>query len=171
MIFRKEGFRCRVSGVRSFGLRVTSCEFDRQVIRTTISVVCFLTPETWNHSLYYELAEFLSFVRRETFRAAVRLWITPFFPALSNADWTVLIFADISSPDISPADDRTSLTIVLILVLTDLLRKRLNSFCRARFIADLWFANGGYSFPEIILNRISINKIKTCQENCTAFQK
>jgi hypothetical protein len=34
--------------------------------------------------------------------------------------------------------------------LTDLLRKCLNSFCRARLIADLWFANGGDSFFENI---------------------
>lgn len=76
-------------------------------------------------------------MRREIFRAAVRLWITPFFEALSIADWAALIFAEISAPDVSTADDRMSLTIVLILVLTDLLRRRLNSFCRARFIADL----------------------------------
>ena len=76
-------------------------------------------------------------MRREIFRAAVRLWITPFFEALSIADWTTLIFAEISAPDVSAAADRISLTIVLILVLTDLLRRRLNSFCRARFIADL----------------------------------
>jgi len=76
-------------------------------------------------------------VRREIFRAAVRLWITPFFEALSIADWAALSFAEISAPDVSAAADRMSLTIVLILVLTDLLRRRLNSFCRARFIADL----------------------------------
>ena len=75
-------------------------------------------------------------MRREIFRAAVRLWITPFFEALSIADWAALILAEISAPDVSAAD-RMSLTIVLILVLTDLLRRRLNSFCRARFIADL----------------------------------
>lgn len=85
----------------------------------------------------HERAELASFVRREIFRAAVRLWMTPFFEALSIADWAAMTFADISEPDVSPADDRTSLTIVLIPVLTDLLRKRFNSFCRARFIADL----------------------------------
>ena len=47
-----------------------------------------------------------------------------------------IILAAISWPDVADAT-RTSLTIVLILVLTDLLRKRLNSFCRARLIADL----------------------------------
>ena len=160
-----------MSGVSGCVLRVASLADRWSERRYLSSVFWHLKPDTWNHSLYYELAEFLSFVRRETFRAAVRLWITPFFAALSNADWTVLILADISSPVVSPADDRTSLTIDLILVLTDLLRKRLNSFCRARFIADLWFANGGYSFLEIIWNRININKIKTCQENCTAFPK
>jgi len=57
--------------------------------------------------------------------------------ALSIADWTVLILIGMSAPDVSPADDRTSLMIVLMLVLTDLFRKRLISFCRARFTADL----------------------------------
>jgi hypothetical protein len=57
--------------------------------------------------------------------------------ALSIADWTALILAGMSEPDVSPADDRTSLTFFLILVLTDLFRKRLISFCRARFTADL----------------------------------
>jgi hypothetical protein len=57
--------------------------------------------------------------------------------ALSIADWTVLILVGMSEPDVSPADDRTSLMIVLMLVLTDLFRKRLISFCRARFTADL----------------------------------
>jgi len=61
-----------------------------------------------------------------------------------------MILADISSLDLPAAADRMSLTIVLILVLTDLLRKCLNSFCRARLIADLWFANGGDSFFENI---------------------
>ena len=161
MIFKKRcqvsGVRCQVSGVSGCVLRVWQAGVQNDGICHLLSVIWHLKPDTRNHLLHYELAEFLSFVRRETFRAAVRLWITPFFAALSNADWTVLILADISSPEVSPADDRTSLTIDLILVLTDLLRKRLNSFCRARFIADLWFANAGYSFPEIIWNRISIN--------------
>ena len=52
-------------------------------------------------------------------------------------DWAAISFAFTSSPDVSPVEARTSLTILLTLVLVDLFRKRLISFWRARLIADL----------------------------------
>jgi len=52
-------------------------------------------------------------------------------------DWAAFKLTFFSSPDASPTEDRTSLTILLILVLVVLFRKRRNSFWRARLIADL----------------------------------
>ena len=55
----------------------------------------------------------------------------------SKSDWAAVNFAMTSSFDDSSTEARTSLTILLALVFTVLLRKRLSSFCRARFNADL----------------------------------
>lgn len=85
---------------------------------------------------YAEMA-LISFERREILRDAVFLCITPFFAALSIFDFAVSSFFIPASFDDSPATSRTSLTIFFTLVFTDLLRKRLSSFCRARFSADL----------------------------------
>ncbi len=63
--------------------------------------------------------------------------MTPFLEALSITDCAACKWVFPSSP----VEDRTVLTIDLILVLTALLRKRRNSFWRARLIADLWLAN------------------------------
>ncbi len=98
-------------------------------------------PEAENLCLdlirHYALAELASLVRRLIFRAAVRLLITPFFEALSMTDWAEFNLAFVASPDAFPTEDRKSLTILLILVLFALFRKRLISFCRARLTADL----------------------------------
>jgi hypothetical protein len=83
------------------------------------------------------LAELASFVRRLIFRAAARLWMTPFFEALSMTDWAVVNLTFVSSADASPTDDRISLTILLTLVFVALFRKRRISFWRARLTADL----------------------------------
>jgi len=79
----------------------------------------------------------ISFDRRDIFLAAVFLWITPFFAALSISDCAVLSFFEVISPESSFKDSRTSLVTFLILVFVDLFRMRLISFCVARFNADL----------------------------------
>jgi hypothetical protein len=78
-----------------------------------------------------------SLERREIFRDAVFLWITPFFTALSIIDFAVLSSLNAASSDFSLTARRTPLTMFFTLVFTDLLRMRLLSFWRARFIADL----------------------------------
>ena len=80
---------------------------------------------------------FTSLERREIFRDAAFLWITPFFAALSIIDFAILSSVSAASFDFSPMVSRTLLTIFFILVFVDLLRMRLFSFWRARFIADL----------------------------------
>ena len=80
---------------------------------------------------------FTSLERRETFRDAVFLWITPFFAALSMMDFALLSLASAASVEFSLTVCRTPLTIFFTLVLVDLLRMRLFSFWRARLIADL----------------------------------
>jgi hypothetical protein len=80
---------------------------------------------------------FTSLERREIFRDAVFLWITPFFAALSMMDFALLSSAIAASLEFSIAVDRTPLTMLFILVFVDLLRRRLFSFWRARLIADL----------------------------------
>jgi hypothetical protein len=52
-------------------------------------------------------------------------------------DWAVFNITFMPSLEASPAEVRTSLTILFTLVLVALLRKRLISFWRARLIADL----------------------------------
>jgi hypothetical protein len=64
---------------------------------------------------------FTSLERREIFRDAVFLWITPFFAALSIIDFAILSSSGAASLDFSLTVNRT----------------RLFSFWRARFIADL----------------------------------
>ncbi len=86
----------------------------------------------------------VSFARRATLRAAVRLCITPFLAALSMADWASLSCTSIASPLPSATAWRTFLTTLLTRVLTERLRKRRISFWRARLIADLWLANGQF---------------------------
>ena len=80
---------------------------------------------------------FTSLERREIFRDAVFLWITPFFAALSIMDFAILSSASAVSFDFSLTVCRTPLTIFFILVFEDLFRSRLFSFWRARLIADL----------------------------------
>lgn len=80
---------------------------------------------------------FTSLERREIFRDAVFLWITPFFAALSIIDFAISSSASAVSSDFSLTASRTLLTMFFILVFEDLLRRRLFSFWRARFIADL----------------------------------
>ena len=80
---------------------------------------------------------FTSLERREIFRDAAFLWITPFFSALSIVDFAILSSASAASLDFSLTVNRTLLTMFFILVFVDLLRMRLFSFWRARFIADL----------------------------------
>jgi hypothetical protein len=90
-------------------------------------------------TLYAGYAETLlmSFERREILREAVFLWITPFLAALSIFDFAVLSVFNPASFDDALASMRISLTIFFTLVFTDLLRRRLSSFCRARLSADL----------------------------------
>ena len=80
---------------------------------------------------------FTSLERREIFRDAVFLWITPFFAALSIIDFAILSSSGAASLDFSLTVNRTPLTMFFILVFVDLLRMRHFSFWRARFIADL----------------------------------
>lgn len=80
---------------------------------------------------------FTSLERREIFRDAVFLWITPFFDALLIIDFAVLSSLNAASFDFSFTASRTPLTMFFILVFVDLLRRRLFSFWRARFNADL----------------------------------
>lgn len=80
---------------------------------------------------------FTSLERREIFRDAVFLWITPFFAALSIIDFAVSSSLNVASFEFSFTASRTPLTIFFILVFVDLLRRRLFSFWRARFNADL----------------------------------
>ena len=80
---------------------------------------------------------FTSLERRDIFRDAVLLWITPFLTALSMIDLAVFSLFKEASVDFSSAASRTSLVIFLTLVLVDLLRRRRISFWRARLIADL----------------------------------
>jgi hypothetical protein len=91
--------------------------------------------------IFYELNSYAvvsaSFDRRDIFLEAVFLWITPFFAALSISDWAVLSFFKVISPESSFKDSRNSLVTFLTLVLVDLFRIRLISFCIARFNADL----------------------------------
>jgi hypothetical protein len=83
-------------------------------------------------------AEFTSFVRRDILRAAVLLWRMPFFAALSITDFVVSSFLTaVSLSSLLLAAVLNSLTIFFTEDLDDLLRKRLVSFCRARFKADL----------------------------------
>jgi len=89
----------------------------------------------------YAETVFTCFDRRDIFRAAVLLWITPFLAALSMVDFAVLSSFNASSFDFSFTASRTFLTMFFTLVFTDLFLRRLFSFWRARFIADLWFAN------------------------------
>ena len=67
--------------------------------------------------------------------------MTPFFEALSIIDCAAFRLTPPGAPDPSATEDRTSLTIDFILVLTVLLRNRRNSFWRERLTADLWLAN------------------------------
>lgn len=80
---------------------------------------------------------FTSLERREIFRDAVFLWITPFFAALSMMDFALLSSASAASLEFSLAVNRIPLTMFFILVFVDLLRRRLFSFWHARLIADL----------------------------------
>lgn len=80
---------------------------------------------------------FTCFDRRDIFRAAVLLWSTPFLAALSMADFALLSSFNASSFDFSSTASRTFLTMFFTLVFTDLFLRRLFSFWRARFIADL----------------------------------
>jgi len=93
---------------------------------------------------------FTSLERREIFRDAVFLWITPFFAALSIIDFAISSSASAASFDFSLTVWRTPLTIFFILVFEDLLRIRFFSFWRARFIADLWLANLSAPFNLIL---------------------
>ena len=141
---RRGGLNCFFQGtaVRTCGLgksvQVSVCPYDSW----------YLTHLPVHQSEIHVLAELTSFERREILRAAVFLWITPFFEALSINDWAVISFAVTSSFDDSSTERCTFLTRLFNLVLTALLRKRPNSFCRARFNADLWLANGKHSFSE-----------------------
>jgi hypothetical protein len=80
---------------------------------------------------------FTSLERREIFRDAVFLWMTPFFTALSMMDFALLSSASADSLELLLAVNRTPLTMFFILVFVDLLRRRLFSFWHARLIADL----------------------------------
>ena len=80
---------------------------------------------------------FTSLERREIFRDAVFLWITPFFAALSMMDFALFSSASAASLEFSLAVNRIPLTMFFILVFVDLLRRRLFSFWHARLIADL----------------------------------
>ncbi len=73
-------------------------------------------------------AALISFERRDIFLAAVFLWSTPFLAALSMTDFAAFSFSCETTPSLSLTACRTSLTIPLILVLTDLFRIRLISF-------------------------------------------
>jgi hypothetical protein len=90
-------------------------------------------------TLYAGYAEMvlMSLERREILREAVFLCMTPFLAALSIFDFAVSSFFSPASFDNPLASSRTSLTIFFTLVFTDLLRRRLSSFCRARLSADL----------------------------------
>lgn len=108
---------------------------------------------------------FISLERRETFRDAVFLWITPFFAALSIIDFAISSLVSAASFDCSLTASRTSLTMFFILVFEDLLRRRLFSFWRARFIAELQLANFISSFQSDIINKNkpSTELLKICQ--------
>ena len=80
---------------------------------------------------------YTSLERRDIFREAVFLWITPLLTALSITDFAISSFLKAASLDFSPAAIRISLTTLFILVFEDLLRICLTTFCRARFNADL----------------------------------
>jgi len=80
---------------------------------------------------------FISLERREIFRDAVFLWITPFFAALSIIDFALSSLISAASFEFSITASRTPLTMFFILFFEDLFRRRLFSFWRARFIADL----------------------------------
>jgi len=108
---------------------------------------------------------FTSLERREIFRDAVFLCITPFFAALSIIDFAISSLASAAPFEFSLTVCRTPLTIFFILVFEDLLRMCLFSFWRARFVADLWLANVISSFQSNIINKItlSIDSLKICQ--------
>jgi len=80
---------------------------------------------------------FTSLERRDIFRDAVLLWITPFLAALSMIDLAIVSLFKAASFDFSSTASSTSFVIFLTLVFVDLLRRRRTSFWRARLIADL----------------------------------
>jgi hypothetical protein len=90
-------------------------------------------------ALYAGFAEMalISLERREILRDAVFLCMTPFLAALSIFDFAASSFFNPASFNDPLASSRTSLTIFFTVVFTDLLRRRLSSFCRARLSADL----------------------------------
>ena len=85
---------------------------------------------------YAEMA-FTCLDRRDIFRDAVFLWMTPFLAALSITDFAMSSSFSASSFVFSFTASRTFLTMFFTLVFTDLFLRRLFSFWRARFIADL----------------------------------
>jgi hypothetical protein len=82
----------------------------------------------------------MAWARREIFRAAFFLWITPFDAVFWRTETVFLKFSSAFSRLLSLKAALTSLTAVFALVLSVRFRSLAAWHCRALLIADLWFA-------------------------------